>query len=320
MIVNLVSGGIDSTVMQYMYPGHTPVFVDYGQPYAAAEEATCRGLFDKRLVKIVAKRKERLSNNIFVPARNLMLAAVVTAQLAPDEIWMAGLRDDKVVDKTPEAFARMSEVISSVAGKQVKVHSPFWSLSKGEIVEAYLAEGHDAEVLRRQTFSCYRRVHFGTNCLDCPACFRKFVALVTNGIEMQPLCRRICDEYLGKLHLYDKDRQARIIIAMKCIYARIIAVDLDGVLAEPDRMALSEIRNIKQSMVKRKVIDTGKQRVNAQYRNGAAILIFTSRLESDRDITKAWLLSNGIEHHGLIMGKPRYDLFVDDNAISGFAK
>jgi len=45
--------------------------------------------------------------------------------------------------------------------------------------------------------------------------------------------------------------------------------------------------------------------INKWFEEGHIITFFTSRTEEHRDVTEAWLLKNGFQWHGLLMGKPR---------------
>lgn len=61
-------------------------------------------------------------------------------------------------------------------------------------------------------------------------------------------------------------------------------------------------------------------RVNRLFDEGHTIYLFTARgMASGRDLyefTCKQMNDLGIKHHGIIMGKPNVDLFVDDKAIS----
>jgi uncharacterized HAD superfamily protein len=54
--------------------------------------------------------------------------------------------------------------------------------------------------------------------------------------------------------------------------------------------------------------------VNKMYDEGHFIELFTARLSCDRTITKKWLRINGVQYNSLILGKPKYDLYIDDIA------
>ena len=44
------------------------------------------------------------------------------------------------------------------------------------------------------------------------------------------------------------------------------------------------------------------------------ITIYTARHKEDKIITEEWLKKYGVHHHKLILGKPHYDLLIDDKA------
>lgn len=60
--------------------------------------------------------------------------------------------------------------------------------------------------------------------------------------------------------------------------------------------------------------------VNSLYNDGNRIILYTARGTTTginwRSETEAQLLSWGLQYHELILGKPHYDLFVDDKALS----
>ena len=60
--------------------------------------------------------------------------------------------------------------------------------------------------------------------------------------------------------------------------------------------------------------------VNKLYEEGHEITYWTARGSVSGidwyDTTKAQLVSWGAKHHGLILGKPAYDLYIDDKSIN----
>ena len=52
--------------------------------------------------------------------------------------------------------------------------------------------------------------------------------------------------------------------------------------------------------------------VNKHFEKGDFIELFTSRLPCDRAVTKKWLKKHGVKYNNLILGKPKYDLYVGD--------
>jgi len=208
----LVSGGVDSTIMAMQYPQATRVFIDFGQPYAEREKKALNGLFGSTYQTITVRNKldkESELSDIFIPSRNLFLASLVVVKFKPDRVLIAGLGDDYVVDKNPDAFEHMSEILTRFSGKPITVYSPFFGFTKGSLVESFLESSSDkneARITLEKTYSCYSGEE--KPCMDCPACFRKFVALASNGIfnKQSIPSDRIIKEYLQKLHTYNPER------------------------------------------------------------------------------------------------------------------
>lgn len=290
----LISGGLDSTILAFQKKDAIRLFIDYGQDYKKEEERAIKEIFGEyEKIKVeTAKRFE----NIFIPNRNLTLASLAATYYNPDVIYMAGLKDDYVVDKTPEAFKKMSEILSEFCDKKIEVISPFWYMTKGEMVERYLRNGGDPSILTK-VYSCYKGIQGGCN--DCPACFRKFAALESNGIPQVKPSWRITEEYLRKIHKYDSNRISRTLIALGKHY-NIQAVDIDGILC--DESGAYETRQPK------------KDKIEKLNELEGIIVLFTARLETDRQKTEKWLKKNDVRYHSLIMEKIPYHSFIDDRA------
>ena len=86
----------------------------------------------------------------------------------------------------------------------------------------------------------------------------------------------------------------------------IIGVDIDGTLTKETEGHdyLSRTPNVK--MIKK---------VNEWYKEGHTIVLFSSRWESDKADTKKWMKQYDVKYHTLILGKPVFDLYVDDISI-----
>tara|TARA_R110000851_G_scaffold71917_1_gene159736 strand:+ start:342 stop:650 length:309 start_codon:yes stop_codon:yes gene_type:complete len=61
-------------------------------------------------------------------------------------------------------------------------------------------------------------------------------------------------------------------------------------------------------------------KINDLYRHGNTIVYWTARGSTSgldwHDLTKMQLIKWGALHHDLILGKPHYDVFIDDKAIT----
>lgn len=54
--------------------------------------------------------------------------------------------------------------------------------------------------------------------------------------------------------------------------------------------------------------------VNMQFEGSHYIELFSSRLPCDKKVTKEWLKKHGVKYNRLVLGKPRYELYIDDIA------
>ena len=86
----------------------------------------------------------------------------------------------------------------------------------------------------------------------------------------------------------------------------IIAVDLDGVIAE-------EMRTHSRSLAT--PMPGAQAGMQALREAGHRIIIYTARSWVEYEMTKDWLEKHAIAHDELIMGKPVVDKFIDDRAI-----
>jgi len=55
--------------------------------------------------------------------------------------------------------------------------------------------------------------------------------------------------------------------------------------------------------------------VNQHYDQGDFIELFSSRLKCDKSVTIKWLKKHGVKYNNLILGKPKYDLYVGDETL-----
>lgn len=307
--VILVSGGIDSYCAWHHYNSYhgsvnIPVFIYYNQAYAEKEIAACRELYDDfTILKVGYVTRSQTKNNPFIPCRNLTFASSVAMSFEPDEIVISGLRDDNVVDKSPRAFKEMSAFISEHSNFQVNITSPFFKKSKGEVVADFLKNNGSVDKLL-MCVSCYEASE--GHCNDCPACFRRFVALASNGIPCSRPSSRVIQEYLKNIHKYDPDRQSRIFIALKSIGYKVIAVDIDGILTNETDGCSYENRTPNA--------DTINELRKLFMKESNLIVLYTARLESDRMVTEQWLNANHVKYSSLIMNKVPFNILFDDSS------
>lgn len=179
----LYSAGLDS-FPAWHYLGKPPaVYFDIRHHFREAELECVRELAERCGIDLTVSTALDLSawdTRPLIPFRNIYFA-MLASNYEADTIWCVGVRGDHTLDKSPDAFARMSEVLSEFAGRPIKVDSPFWDMTKTDIVRWYVEAGLPVRDLL-DTLSCFepsgRRVHCGR----CSSCLRRWVALANNRI------------------------------------------------------------------------------------------------------------------------------------------
>jgi len=153
----------------------------------------------------------------YVPNRNLMLVTAASAQFPyVDEIYINGMKDDRVSDNNGELFIEYSKTLSKSIGHKVEIKSLFWDIEKGKAVRNYINNGGQIINLVKDTYSCFSNIYnervyniyckngsmytyFGgdtiTGCLQCNACFRKMCALTEGNIYIPFINKEIVEWY-----------------------------------------------------------------------------------------------------------------------------
>lgn len=193
-VILCVSGGIDSMIAWYMLHFPQCVFFDMGTKVSDKEWNAVEKITQHRS-KIHIETSLSLpfdQNHPYVLHRNLLLAAIA-AQYGND-IYIAGLRDDKVPDKNPGAFQIMSETLTKTSNESFEVMSPLWGYTKTEAVK-WLLENHphEAENVIKNSYSCYSGEI--KECGKCNCCFRKACALFNAGCEWNFTNTELVNEY-----------------------------------------------------------------------------------------------------------------------------
>lgn len=186
-VVNLVSGGLDSTLIAVMMREEGieqfPLFIDYGQRAAAREWATCRDVHSRHGLPtpvrmdlsgygaVIASGLTRESLNIktdaFTPGRNLLFILMGSAyalQVGAGSIAI-GLLSEKysLFPDQRSDFLKESESTLAVAlGHSIRIVTPLFEFSKADVVELARQKGVSG------TYSC----HAGgsTPCGMCISC------------------------------------------------------------------------------------------------------------------------------------------------------
>jgi len=192
-MILLFSGGLDSFVAYHYLNKPQTVYFDLRTPYSNREKKVILDLIPETIVDYSLILNDRqIGEKAYIPFRNLYLAML--ANKYSDEIVIAGLKDDVVSDKNEFIFQEVSNILSKMESRSIKVHSPFWNLTKEEVVRWYLNNsGSEEELLK--TISCYDGEELTNYCGKCPSCFRKWNALRANGVDIKFWNDELMSEY-----------------------------------------------------------------------------------------------------------------------------
>ena len=186
-LVNLVSGGLDSTVMAVLADEQGleqfPLFIDYGQRASKREWQACRAVHQRlhlptpRRVDVnkfgeviesgLTSKRKRLVADAFTPGRNmlfLLIGAAYAVQKGAKAVAI-GLLDEKsklFPDQTYEFITKAEQALQTALGQSVRVAAPLMNFAKADVVALAKSKGVSG------TYSC----HAGTStpCGRCISC------------------------------------------------------------------------------------------------------------------------------------------------------
>lgn len=86
----------------------------------------------------------------------------------------------------------------------------------------------------------------------------------------------------------------------------LVMIDLDGVIC-------SEERTFERSLAE--PMEGARQALATLKSMGHTVVIYSARSWAEYKMTFDWLSRHGFEFDSLVMGKPNYDVFIDDRAV-----
>lgn len=221
--VLMFSGGLDS-YLAYLFlldNGISPIVVycAMGHSYQEEEIRAVKKLqefhpdMDLYIDTTLSGLGEWEQEGAFIPNRNAFLA--LAGSLYGRKIWF-GIMDGEqsFPDCKQDTFLYLSILATKLQGFPVIVDSPFWDLTKAEVINR-LNPDYYSNLLH--TTSCYH----GNNCGNCKACFRRWVAFELNDIQdsfkVNPWETELAAEYLEKAKKkeYGNKRSKEIIKALR---------------------------------------------------------------------------------------------------------
>lgn len=185
--VNLVSGGLDSTLIGVMAKEEKidfhPLFIDYGQRAVENEWSACLKVhklynlpkpqrmnlsgFGEVIISGLTSTAKDVKCDAFTPGRNMLFLLAASAYAVQKEVDAVaiGLLAEKYSlfpDQTKEFVMAAEEAIRHTMGRPIRVTAPLFEFSKADVIRS--AKERDIY----GTYSC----HFGASdpCGYCISC------------------------------------------------------------------------------------------------------------------------------------------------------
>lgn len=239
------SGGVDSLIAWYRVGRPDLLYVELGHKYFQLETLAIEELcqFDREIRTRLKKDKAlfRVGEtwelpDAEIPARNLLIA-IAAARLGYDKIYLVAQQDERSIpDRSEGFFLEASKMLSSLFRREIRLDPVFPDMDKTDMIEWFLSDASDSSEkefrieLIKKTVACYKPVSHGENynsvlpprqCGNCPACFRRAIALTLNGVEEEyntdPWTTSVAWDYYNRATEggYSPKRCNRILDALK---------------------------------------------------------------------------------------------------------
>lgn len=182
----LYAGGLDCFVAWHYLGKPQAVHFDLGDRNRDHEYRAIDTLARRCGIRLSVSRELDLGqwegSGGLIPLRHMHLAMLACHRA--DTIWCIGVKGDHAADRNPEAFAYISAVVSEFVGREIRVASPFWDMTKTEVVRWYIDQSLPVEYLH-DTYSCRTANGSILHCGRCEGCLHRWVALANNNIEAE---------------------------------------------------------------------------------------------------------------------------------------
>lgn len=176
----LFSGGLDSVCALHLLPGVRPVYVRIGHRYETPELDHASALVGDALQVLAGPAIGSLEESDgHIRHRNAALVITAAAH-GYRVIYLGALRGEASPDKSGRFMRHLTQLLTTSEAEPHIVEAPFAALTKTGLLDLALRTGLDpARVLASR--SCYGAGQ--SPCGECQACFRRWVALVNNGMD-----------------------------------------------------------------------------------------------------------------------------------------
>lgn len=218
----LFSGGIDSLVGYFYLNRPSCLYVALRHRYMLKEyRAVSRIQFRLGNDLTISKNLDLKDSEKFdstIPLRNALLLSIASEFIVNKDdydkyyIYLIVQKGEvSIPDRKPEFFEEISKFLSFLWEKEVVCTSPFFEMTKSDVIKWYLDNVGNIDLLK-ETVGCFSEGY--GNCGLCQSCLRRAVSLYYNNIECLDWFvndvrkNPFIPEYINKMKkgLYDEQR------------------------------------------------------------------------------------------------------------------
>lgn len=191
--VLLFSGGMDSLIMNYLLKPDILLVIPHENAYQEQELAIIEKLIESGSIdkeKVVFDYSLNLRyferDDAIIPNRNLYF--ITLASHYGETIYLGSIHGDRSLDKSKEFFKKCENMFNYLFQEQhwckkrnFSISAPYKNYTKTKLVKLFLEKGGNPRDLLI-SYSCYEG--HSKHCGRCKPCFRKWVALENNNINI----------------------------------------------------------------------------------------------------------------------------------------
>jgi 7-cyano-7-deazaguanine synthase in queuosine biosynthesis len=179
-MILLFSGGLDSYIAWHYLNKPKTLYIDLGHRYAAHELEMVNKLIPSTIIDTRLNLADWEEKDANIPLRNAFLV-MIASKYDDDVVLVVQKGEMNIPDRSMRFFNYYGDWLSYLwgDGRTVTFSTPFFNMTKTDMVRWYISAGLDTEKLI-STRSCYSPGDLP--CGNCAACFRRWVAFTNNNL------------------------------------------------------------------------------------------------------------------------------------------
>lgn len=178
-MILLFSGGLDSYIGWHYLNKPKTLYCDLGHRYAAHELEMVGKLVPTTIIDSRLNLADWEAKDANIPLRNAFLI-MIASKYDRDVVLVVQRGEMNIPDRSVHFFNQFGEWLTFLWEDKCTISTPFFHMTKTEMVEWYLNAGLPKDELL-STRSCYSPGDLP--CGNCAACFRRWVAFTNNDLS-----------------------------------------------------------------------------------------------------------------------------------------